>query len=896
MTSPVPAPSRWAERLLAAVIHDRDWREAVLGDLREEYDATARRSGVRAARRWHWGQTLRLTGRRLSGGRSQRPPRRDMSGIEPIEPRHRFSGLGRDVSYALRSIGRRPALSTVIVVALALGLAANATIFSIADALILRPYRFPGVDRLVVIGSVAPHEFFDRESVAPADFLDWKAQTRTVTGLAAIEWWEPNLVGRDEPVQLAGFRVSPEYFDTARIIPTHGRSFLPTEGEIGLHRRVVLSHRLWAVRFQSDPAAVGQAILLDGEPHEIVGVAPPGYQVPLGAEIWAPAALTPEDRIDRRSSSLIVVGRLAAGARLEDAQAEFETIVSRLRREHPDTNANRAVTVQPFMRGMADSGADAFIAIWQTAALLLLLVACANIVNLLLARGVDRQQEFAVRLALGAGRARIVRQLLIEGVALAGAAAALAAPLAWVGVTLCRQVLPPSVIRFVPGWEYLHVQPRTLLLTAALAAVATLIFSLAPAIQAARYAIADSLRQGARTLTAGPGRAWGRAALASVQIGLTLALLTASGLSIAAAHDATRGAHLGFDAENVLVARLLLPNTPYDDVARRRQFVDDVLGGLSAIPAVQVAGVSSAIPAGSQSSSRPFYPEGVSVRPSDVRRADLRIVTPHYLDTLRIPIIAGRPLTDQDHSGTRPVALVSRSLVDRYWPGADPLGRRFRLAETGEWIEVVGVVGDVTQDWFMQQRNPTVYRPVTQQPPYNLNILVRTVGDPASLAGDLRRSIVRVDPNQPIRELVTMRQLVDDRAVGLSFAAKTLTIMGLVALFLALMGIYSLMAYLANRRTQEIGVRLAFGATSWDVVRLTVGQAGRITLVGVAVGALLATAVGWAMQAVMFGAVSASVGLTASLAVVLAMAALAASYLPARRAATLDPTMALRAE
>jgi putative ABC transport system permease protein len=272
------------------------------------------------------------------------------------------------------------------------------------------------------------------------------------------------------------------------------------------------------------------------------------------------------------------------------------------------------------------------------------------------------------------------------------------------------------------------------------------------------------------------------------------------------------------------------------------------------------------------------------------------MVTPHYLDTLRIPVMAGRPLTDQDRSDTRPVALVSRSLVDRYWPGADPLGRRFRLAETGEWIEVVGVVGDVTQDWFMQQRNPTVYRPVTQQPPYSVNILVRTAGDPLSLAGDLRRSIARVDPNQPIRELVTMRQLVDDRAVGLSFAAKTLTIMGLVALFLALMGIYSLMAYLANRRTQEIGVRLAFGATSWDVVRLTVGQAGRITLAGVAVGALLATAVGWAMQAVMFGAVSASVGLTASLAVVLAIAALAASYLPARRAARLDPTVALRAE
>jgi predicted permease len=895
MTPLPPGPSDHAERLLAALIPDREWREAVLGDLREEYERVANRRGRRAARWWHWGQTLRLAARRLAGRRLRSRSSRTLAFADRLEPPNRLTGLPRDVRHALRSLFRRPALTTVIVLALALGLAANATIFSIADALVLRPFRFPGVDRLVVIGSVAPHEFFDRSSVTAADFLDWKADARTVTGLSAIEWWEPNLVGRDEPVQLAGFYVSPGYFSTVGITPIHGRGFLIEEGEVGRQRRVVLSHGLWARRFGSDPAVVGQTILLDGEAHEIVGIASAGFEIPLGAEIWAPLAFTAEARTNRRSGSLMVVGQLAPGATLDDARAEMETISARLQQTYPDTNANRFVTVTTFTRGMGDEGTGSFVAIWQVAAMLLLLVACANVVNLLLARGVERQQEFAVRLALGAGRSRIARQLLIEGMALAGLAVILAVPLAWLGVTLSRLALPASIVRFVPGWEYFHLQPRALLVTSGLAALATMLFSLAPAAQAARYAIADSLRQGSRTLASAPSRAWGRTALASVQIALALALLTASGLSIAAVQEATRGP-VGFDGDNVLVARLLLPNQPYDDEDRRRQFVDRVLRDVAVRPAVQVAAISSSIPYGGQSSSRPFYPEGVSLKPAEVRHADLRMVTLGYLDAFRIPVLAGRPLTAQDRRDTRPVALVSRSLADRYWPGVDPLGRRFRFAETGEWIEVVGVTGDVTQDWFRKERNPTVYRPLEQEPPYNLNILVRTVGDPLSLTGDVRRAVAAADSHQPIRQLLTMRQLVDERTTGLRYAAKTLTVIGVVALFLALMGIYSLMAYLAKRRTQEIGVRLAFGATRWDVMRLTIGQAGRITLAGLIAGGLLATLVGRVMQSLMFGAVSTSVGLTAGLAFGLAVAAMAASYLPARRAAALDPTEALRAE
>jgi putative ABC transport system permease protein len=886
-------PSPLAERLLGAVFRHDEWREAVLGDLREEFASLARARGAAHARRWHWQQVMRIGGSRLVGrsvpvarGKVDRP-------AEP-EPQGAWaSGFRRDVSYAARSLARRPGLSAVIVVVLALGLAANATIFSVADAIVLRPFRFPAVDRLVVIASVAPHEYFDALSVSPADFLDWKAELRSVTDLAAAEWWEPNLVGRDEPEQLAGFRVTPRYLEALGVQPVVGRTFLPDEGIDGRHRRAVIGHSLWARRFGSDPAIVGQTLRLDGEPYEVVGVAPPGFKIPLGAEIWSPLVLGAQAREDRTSESISVIGRLAPGSSVEQAASEIATIVARQREQYPDTNGKRSVALTTFTRGMADPGAVPFGATFQVAAFLLLLVACANVANLLLARGVERQQEFAVRLALGASRGRIARQLLLEGAAFAGAALILAVPLAWAGVSMSRMALPPSIIRFVPGWEYLSLQPRALVATSALAAVAMLVFSLAPALQGMRAALGDTLRQSGRTMTAGRSRTLGRAMLASTQIALTLALLTASALAISAARTTMYGDN-GFDPNGVLVGRLLLPNNPYDDAVRRHQFVDTVLERLRAVPAVQSAAATSSLPFGSRNSRRPLYPEGVELRPADVRSVDFRRITPELFEVLRIPLLAGRTFGPIDRPDTTPVAIVSRALADQYWPGQDPIGRRIRLAEDGPWLQVVGVVGDVTQEWFRKQRNPTLYRASQQDPAYNVNFVVRIAGDPSTIAGDLRRAVAAADPEQPIRELRTYWRIMDDRTAGLSWAATWLTVVGGIALLLALVGIYSLMAYLCSRRTQEIGVRLAFGATRQDVIRLTVAQASRITAAGITVGIVLAAAVGQAMQATLFGSVEANFALSGALAVTLAAAALVASYLPARRAAALDPTVALR--
>lgn len=894
MTS--PSPSWIAEWLLALGYRDRDWADAVVGDLREEFETLAGRHGAAAARRWHWAQALRLSGRRVLGGTPSPTSRRTPMQIgEPRDQGSRFTGIQRDIAYALRALLHRPALTFVMIGALALGLAANAAIFTVLDALVLRPFRFSAVDRLVVAASVKGTEFFDASSVSAADYLEWVEQAKAVTGFTAVQWWEPNLTGHDEPEQLAGFLVTPGFFHTLDVNAIRGRTFVDADGVAGSARRVVISHKLWTRRFAQDPSIVGQTLRLDGEPYEVVGIAPPGFQIPMGADIWCSLAFSDTARTDRTTQNLSVIARLADGADIQSARAELATIVARQREAHPDTNAKRDVTVRTFAAGMGDAGAEQIIAVWQAAALLLLLVACANVLNLLLARGLERQQEFAVRLALGASRGRIVRQLLLEGAMLAGVAVLCAIPLAWLGVKLQQQALPASLIRFVPGWEYVRLEPRALIVAAGLAALATMIFSLAPAAQAARSVVADTLRQGSRTTTAGRRRSWGRATVASAQIALTLALLTGSGLAIGAAYRATRGT-LGFDASQVLTARLVLPNNPYDDKVKRTQLLETVLRRLKAVPAVQEAGATSALPYGHQNVRRSFYPEGVTLLPAEAKYVDLRRITPNYLDVMRVPLLQGRPFSTTDTDATQAVALVSRNLAERYWPGADPLQRRFRFAENDPWLTVVGVVGDVQHDWFLDQRNPTVYRPAEQEPPYNVAFVVRTAGDPVSLAGDLRRAITAADPNQPIRELMTMQEVVDEGATGLHYAAQTLSVIGGIALLLALMGIYSLMSYLASRRTQEIGVRMAFGATRGDVVRLTLRQAAGITIAGLVAGVALAFGLSWAMQSLMFGAVTSSLSLPFALAALLAVAALAASYLPARRAAGLDPTVALRAE
>lgn len=889
-------PSRLAERLLALVVRDPEWRDGVIGDLREEHARQVRRVGAARASRWHFQQSLGIAARygthRLMRRRTRPRPWLAVATQEPGTSWR--SGFSRDALYAWRAVRQRPGVSGIVVATLALALAANATTFSLMDAIVLRPYRFAGVDRLMAAASQVPNTtLFDRETVAPADFRDWQRDIKSVDMFAAFEWWDANLSGVENPEQVPGFKVTADFFNVLGVTPRLGRTFLAEEMEPGDHRRVVLGHDLWTRRFASNPSIVGETIRLDGEPYEVVGVAPEGFRIPLGAQAWAPLVHDAQYWEDRKAGNLTVFGRLAKDASLEGARAELTAEVARQRQQFPDTNGKREVTVTNFSQGMNDPGAGPFIGTWQAAAGLLLLIACANIANLLLARGGERSQEFAVRLALGASRMRLFWQTILEALILSAAGVAASIPLAWIGLGLSRGSIPDSVIRFVPGWNFIRLDFRLLAFTALLGTLAMLLFSLVPALQATRSQVSDSLRQSGRSLTPGRRRSWSRNVLATAQVALTLAVLFGSGLMLSAADGAVNGV-LGFDKQNVLFAQMNLPERSYESLDKRRRLITEVLASMRSIPAASESGFTTHMPYTGSNNSRQFWPEGQDLREDEVRRVDYRRISPEYFAVMRIPVVGGRLFTDADGDKSQPVAIVSRGIADEYWPGQDPIGRRFKPSPTDDWVTIVGVAGNVVDDLFNRLRDRTVYRPVMQELPLRAVFAIRTVGDPMSLAGDLRRAVAAADPDLPIAELNSLERAMKDRVAGLTFIASSLGVVALIAFVLAMTGIYSLMAYITSQRTQEIGVRMALGASRWQVVRLTTSQALKIAVAGTAVGAALSFGLGRVMQSVLFGIVASSMIQLAALVAVLCGAALLAAYLPARRAARLDPTTALR--
>lgn len=888
-------PPALAEAILQRSIRDREWRDGVCGDLREEFVACARRDGPARARRWYWRQAIGL-GARFAVGRllPSATPRRWRPHDVDLESGRGWT-LPRDIAYAWRAVVHRPGVSLTIVGTLALALAANATVFSLADALYFRPFRFPGVERLVIVSSAPDDPASDRSSVAPADYRDWTRESTTLTDFAAADFWDPNMSGVHEPEQIPGFRVTPAFFRAVGAQPIIGRTFADEEAVAGADRRVVLSHGLWARRFGSDPSILGRTIRFDGEPYEVVGVTRPGISLPYGAEVWAPLTYSEEEWTERGRGWLLVVGRLADGQSLESARAEMAAIVERQRQAFPGTNARRELTVVSFTRGLADGFAAPIIAIWQAAALLLLGIAGANVANLLLARGAERQQEFAVRLALGAGRWRIARQMLFEGAWLACAAVLVAIPLSVAGTEALRRGMPPAIHRWVPGLDFIRVDFSLLAVSIALGVLATLLFSWLPALQASRAAVSDTLRQGGRTLAGGGSRGWLGAGLAAGQVALALALVVGAVLVLGGLDRVVNGA-LGFDRQHAMTAQLALTTRAYDEAERRRQFIDEVMDRLRGIPAVETLAASSGLPYTGGFATRPIYPEGVDLTEAEVQQARTWRVTPDYFEAMGIPLVEGRGFTTADRQETTAVAVVSQAFADRYWPGESPIGRRFRAAADGPWLEIVGTAGDVVQDMLLQRGRPSFYRPFAQETPFNIAFIVRTGGHPRDLAGELRRAIAAADPDLPVRSLLSMEEVIAERAAGISHLARALAAMSAVALLLALLGIYSLMAYLASRRTQEFGVRMALGATGWQVARLSLRQAASVTVSGMVVGLGLAVALVRVMASSMFGLVSLDLTQVAAIMATLGVTVMIAGWLPARRSARLEPVEALRNE
>jgi putative ABC transport system permease protein len=883
-------PPAWAEAVLEAVLPSHELRESVLGDLHEEFLSRAGASPGRA-RLWYGIEATRLAARYAL--------RRRHDAIDGRRGRRQMMAqVLRDVRFAARGMSKRPGLAILVVATLAVGLGANAAIFSVVDSLFLRPLPFGNAPRLVRLWETAPGaDPYDRGNVAPGNFRDWESQSAGVlTGAAALEWWDANLRGRDLAERVQGYRVSPAFFSILGVSPRAGRGFLEEEGRPGADHSVVIGHDLWQRAFAGDPGILGRTVRVDGDSFVVVGIAPSGFQFPEGTEIWAPLAL-PAAGAPRDGHFLSAIGVLAPGRSLKDATAALALVAKRLERDHPDTNASRGIALADLKRGYQDPGLVGILSLWQLAAVLVLLMACINVANLLLARGAERKREFALRVALGAGRAQLVGQLLIEGLVTALVAAACSVPLSAWGVRELRQHMPAEIGRFIPGFERVGVDGRTLAFSVGLALVASLVFTLAPALRSAGGALVDSLREGGRGATAGALRQRGRNTLVVVQIAGALGLVVVASLAVRSAHALIYGPQ-GYDPDHLLALRVTLPREAYRDPDARLLFARRAEENLSAIPGVTRAAFANVLPGRTANASLPIELEGEPpIDRKNPPQVDDRLVSPTFLATLRIPIVAGRGLEAADEEKGRSVAVVSRSLAERYWPGRDPIGRRFRLGgEDAPWISVVGVSGDVIHQWVARRNYPTCYRPFVQAPMSDMAFALRTTGDPEALIAAARSAIAAVDPAQPAYQVWSMRRSIALSTIGLQYLAAIMAIFGALALVLATSGVYGVMSYRVSLRTLEIGVRVALGASVRDVLSLTMRQAFWLTAAGLLAGSALGLAVANGLSGILEGAIPLDAATLAVTTALLALTALFAAYLPARRALSVDPVDALRAE
>ena len=888
MTPPSPLPPRAAEALVRWLLRDEAWRDTTLGDLREEHADTLAREGRRQAGRWYWQETRSLFTDHI------RELWRDYRARAAIKKDSMIRTLLTEFRMAARALCRQPLVSLVVIATLALGLGANAATFGMIDALLLRPFTIPNVDRLVVLSEVSAQDPYLQEAVSAANFLDLQRdKPASLTRLTTLGWGDVNLSGTDQPERVQGALVGSEFFPMIGAAPVEGRFFTAADEAQGAPRTVVISDSLWKRRFGGTGNIVGSTVRINGEPHTIIGRAAPDFDFPNGSDVWTPLAITPEDLRTRHGKFLTVIGELAPDATVNRAQAEATVKYQRLQELYPEANRVYTLKVNTFTKAMVDFGMPTVLGLWQAAALVLLLIAGTNIANLLLARGAERQRELAVRLAIGAGRGRIVRQMLVESIVLAAAAIPAALLVAWGSIALLRNMMPAELIRFVSGWTTMGVTPRVAAMTAAGALITAVLFGLLPALQSSKPQLSSSLKDGGRAATAGVGRSRLRRGLVVAEIAIALPLLVASGLAAVAGHRMASGPQ-GYDPDNLVRLRLELPEATYPDVNARRVFTERLLDEANKVPGLKAA-TTTVSPAASSNLRRQVVVDGRPADPDGPRWINYRGVSAGLFEVLKVPILDGRAITAQDRNGTQQVAVVSRALADLYWPGQSPIGRRVKLrADATEWITVVGVSGDVLDDWFNSRNAPTIYAPVLQWPSSQVFLLARVQGDPGSSLEKLREAVLKVDNGMPPFDVQTMRQAIYTRTTGLRFVGQLMATFGILALVLSAAGIYSVMAHFVAQRRHEIGVRMALGATTRDVLRLTVGSGLRLAGMGMVIGLGLGVAAARFIEGALFGVVALEPGLFVAITVLLTTVALLATLLPARHAISVDPAGALR--
>ncbi len=785
---------------------------------------------------------------------------------------------------------KHPGVTILSIFALALGIGSLTVTFGITDTYLLRPLPFADADRLVHLWSTNERYSVLRTSVP--DLLDWRAQAASFDGLAAFNYSGADLTGGDRPERLAIGSVSADVFEVLGVRPVLGRGFQPGEDAPGQGGVVVLSHRFWETRYAGDRGVLGQTLELSGRRYEIIGVMPPDFVFPLPiTQLWIPREL--DTALYTRDTAVVqVVGRLKPGVSAAQAQAEMDGIARNLADEYPG-NAGRGVNIQS-LRG-ALNFADEIIRVMSVvlglASLFVLLIACANISSLLLGRAIGRAREVAVRSALGASRARLVRQFLIESVVLALAGGAVGVLLAaWVTRAMAA-VIPDDLYRI----GELSIDGRALAVSLLASLGTAVLFGLVPALRSSRQDLNQTLRETGTSVTTSRSGQRMQAALVVGELALAVTLLVGTTLMIRT-HRNLGGADLGFDRSSAFTATIALPSDRYGEPAQIAQFHRDVAVEIGAVPGVTGVATANFLPLNHESSSQDLTIPGrdLGTAESTPFVSDLS-VSPGYFSVMRIPLSRGRAFTDADRAGTEPVVIVNETLARQYWPDDDPLGRRIELSDAGA-VTIVGVVGDAKLTDISAEPVGQVYLPQAQRPWRYVRVIARTAGEPLALSAEIDEAVWRVDPNLPITEVRSLTQVVQDYLLPQSLLSSSLGGLALGALVLALTGIYGLMAFFVSQRTQEIGIRMALGAAPRDALALVLKRGLWLALTGVGAGLLGAFGLAQVMASLLFGVGAVDPLAFAAVPALLLAVALLSCYLPARRAATVDPVVSLKYE
>ena len=815
---------------------------------------------------------------------------------------HFLETLIQDLRFGLRMLRKSPGFTAVAILTLALAIGANTAIFSVVYGVLLAPLPYRDASRLVVLNETTPR--VGNVSVSYPNFLDWRAQNRSFSQMAYVAQMGFNLAGAgvSQPENIAGDSVSPNFLSMMGVRPVLGRDFEPAEGESGTQRVLLLSYQLWQSHFGADRNVIGRSITLDGNDFVIIGVLPADFRpldrtdvmLPIG--VWATNNRSATERGERGDST--VVGRLAPGAALTQAHAEMEGITAGLAKEYPAANDQFGVRLRP-IRDAFVGNLQTEILVLFTAVMFVLLIASANVANLFLIRGAARSKEIALRIAVGASRWRIIRQLLTESFVLAFLGGALGVGFAFAGIRLMTRLIPQETL----GGASIGLNGAVLLFTAGVVVLAAVVFGMAPAAHSAKWDVQAELKEGGRTAGVGAAQNRLRGMLAVAEISLALVLLAGAGLMLKSLYRLIN-VNPGFQPDRVLTMEMYLSSQRYSQDPAVLNFWRQVLDGVRSLPGVESAALGNHIPLRGDHGRTDITIEGMALpKPGSFPHPDVHTVSPDYVRTLGMVLQRGRTFADADNETAPPVALVNEKLARQYWPNEDPVGKRFMWGrfdpaskDARKWVTVVGVVDDTKMYGLANPSRLEVYAPLRQQVNNDMDLVVKSRLDPSALTSEIRNVVAAVDKDQPIFAIATMNKIMSDDVAAPRLTLVLLGLFSAVAVMLAAIGIYGVISYSVAQRTHEIGVRMSLGAQPRDVLRMVLGQGGKIALVGIAIGIIAAFGLTRLMSGLLFSVSASDPGTFAAVAGLLVFVALVACYIPARRAMRVDPMVALRYE